>query len=162
MAKARFKYELITNKWRFNKVKKIISILITWVFLFCMLSNAEAIVREVAKKWDAVAVAVDTDWFAQDLTSSTNAQRSGVSSNFDAPVKHTFQFSCPTATVINLQLKYNSITKVHNFNGGSEIGVNNGTQFSVILHSGMTYNIQHKTATQACAVVITESFNVDL
>ncbi|MCH8313683.1 MAG: hypothetical protein IID17_11935 [Nitrospinae bacterium] len=143
-------------------MKKFISIIITGIFLFCMLSSAEALVREVAKKWDNVAVAVDTDWFAQDLTSSTNAQRSGVSSNFDAPVKHTFQFSCPTATVINLQLKYNAVTKVVNFNGGEAIGSNDGHQFSVILHSGMSYNIQHKTSTQACAVVITESFNVDL
>jgi hypothetical protein len=143
-------------------MKKLISIVSAGIFLLCMLSNAEALVREVAKKWDNVAVAVDTDWFAQDLISSTNAQRSGVSSHFDAPVKHTFQFSCPTATVINLQLKYNSITEVHNFNGGQEIGINNGQQYSVILHSGMTYNIQHKTTTQACKVVITESFNVDL
>ncbi len=143
-------------------MKKLISIMIAGIFLLCVFSSAEAFVREVAKKWDAVAVAPDTDWFAQDLMSSTNAQRSGVVSNFDAPVKHTFQFSCPTATVINLQLKYNSITEVHNFSGGQEIGVNNGNQYSVILHSGMTYNIQHKTATQACKVVITESFNVDL
>lgn len=136
--------------------------MIAGIFLFCLLSNAEAFVREVAKKWDAVAVAADTDWFGSDLMSSTNAQRSGVSAHFDAPVKHTFQFSCPTATVINLQLKYNAITSVHNFNGGAEIGASNGSQYSVILHSGMTYNIQHKTATQACKVVITESFNVDL
>ena len=143
-------------------MKKFISIFVTGFFLFCMLANAEAFVREVAKKWDAVTVAPDTDWFAQDLTSSTNAQRSGVASNFDIPVKHTFEFSCPTATVINLQLKFNSIIKVFTFNQGNAIGANNGNQFSVILHSGMSYNIQHKTATQACAVVITESFNVDL
>lgn len=143
-------------------MKKILSIMIAGIFLFCLLSNAEAFVREVAIKWDAVAVAVDTDWFGTDLTPSTNAQRSGVSSHFDAPVKHTFQFSCPTATVVNLQLKYNAITSVHKFNGGAEIGASNGSQFSVILHSGMTYNIQHKTGTQACKVVITESFNVDL
>jgi len=136
--------------------------MITGIFLFCMLSSAEALVREVAKKWDNVSVAVDTDWFAQDLTSSTNAQRSGVAFNFDAPVKHTFQISCPTATVINLQLKYNSIIKVFNFNGGEPVGSNDSHQFSVILHSGMSYNIQHKTAAQACSVVITESFNVDL
>jgi len=64
--------------------------------------------------------------------------------------------------IINLQITYNGITKVHNFNDGIAIGANNGEQFSVILHSGMSYNIQHKTDTQACAVVITESFNVDL
>jgi hypothetical protein len=143
-------------------MKKIISITIAGILFFCLLSNAEAFVREVAKKWDAVSVAPDTDWFVQDLTPSINAQRHGVSSHFDAPVKHTFQFSCPTATVINLQLKYNAITSVHNFNGGAEIGATNGSQFSVILHSGMTYNIQHKTVTQACKVIITESFNVDL
>ncbi|MFQ5435632.1 MAG: hypothetical protein ACE5FD_12210, partial [Anaerolineae bacterium] len=119
-------------------------------------------VMEVAKKWDNVAVAPDTDWFAQDLGPSTNAQRSGIASNFDAPVKHSFEFSCPASTVVNLQMKYNSITKVFNFNGGDSIGPNDGNQYSVILHSGMTYNIQHKTGTQACSVVITESFNVDL
>lgn len=134
----------------------------TGLFLLSIFSNAQAMVREVAKKWDAVAVAVDTDWFSQDLAPSTNDLRQGVASHFDAPVKHTFQFSCPTATVINLQLKYNAITKVINFNGGEPVGSNDGNQFSVILHSGMNYNIQHKTGTQACTVVITESFNVDL
>ena len=143
-------------------MKKFFLLWITAVILFCVLSNAEAVVREVAKKWDSVAVAADTDWFAQDLTPSTNDQRLGVASHFDTPVKHTFQFSCPTATVINLQLKYNSVTKVINFNGGEPIGAGDGHQFSVILHSGMSYNLQHKTATQACAVIITESFNVDL
>lgn len=127
-----------------------------------MLTNSEALVREVAKKWDAVTVAPDTDWFAQDLGPSTNAQRKGMSILFDAPVKHTFEFSCPVATVVNLQLKYNSITKVFNFNGGNAIGPNDGNQYPVILHPEMTYNVQHKTGIQACAVVITESFNVDL
>ncbi len=143
-------------------MKKFFFIWITGIILLCLFSNAEAGVREVGKKWDNVAVAVDTDWFGQDLAPSTNDQRQGMASNFDAPVKHTFQFACPTATVINLQLKYNSITKVINFNGGEPVGSGDGNQFSVILHDGMAYNIQHKTATQACSVVITESFNVDL
>jgi len=134
----------------------------TAVFLFGNLSNSEALILEVTKKWDNVAVAPDTDWFAQDLSPSTTAQRRGIASVFDAPVKHNFQFSCPTSTVINLQLKYNSITKVFNFNDGKTIGANTGNQYSIILHEGMTYNIQHKTGTQACSVIITESFNVDL
>lgn len=132
------------------------------VFLLWTLSNAEALVREVAKKWDAVAVAPNTDWFAADLAPSTNARRGAVSIHFDSPVKHLFQFSCPVATVINLRLKFNSITKVFTFNAGNAVTALNGYQFSVVLHAGMTYNIQHESGTQACAVVITESFNVDL
>jgi hypothetical protein len=143
-------------------VKRFISICMTGLFLLSILSSAQAMVLEVGKKWDSVTVAPDTDWFAQDLAPSANDLRQGVASHFDAPVKHTFQFSCPTATVINLQLKYNSITKVINFNGGVPIGESDGNQFSVILHSGMNYNIQHKTGNQACSVVITESFNVEL
>jgi hypothetical protein len=143
-------------------VKKSISIFVAGVVLFGLLASAEAFVREVAKKWDAVSVAPDTDWFGTDLTLSPNHERHGVSVFFDAPVKHSFQFSCPTATVINLQVKYNSITKVHNFNSGVAIGANDANQFSVIVQPGMSYNIQHKTATQNCSVAITESFNVDL
>ncbi len=150
-------------------MKKII---FTLIFLvgFVISAQAEVFTREVDKKWDAVTVAPDTNWFASDLKPSRNSERlspklsglTGISSPFNNPVKHLFQFSCPTATVINLQLKFEGITSVHNFNGGAEIGINNGHQFSITLHKGMTYNIQHKTATQACKVVITESFNVDL
>jgi len=146
-------------------IKRTVALLFIFLFIsigFAGVSLADGFVREVAKKWDGVAVAPDSNWFAQDLGPSDNSQRHGIASHFDAPVKHTFEFSCPTATVINLQLKYNAATKVFTFNSGNAIGGANGHQFSVILHSGMTYNIQHKTGTQACAVVITESFNVDL
>ena len=118
--------------------------------------NAEAAgnARAIAKKWDAITIAVDTDWFAFDL--------GPLPSSLKNPVKHIFQIACPTATVVNLQLKFNSITKIHNFNGGTAIGINNGAQYAVVLQKGMTYNIQHKTATQNCAVTITESPNTDL
>lgn len=143
-------------------MKKIIVFIL--LLLVPALAYSEVYVREVAKKWDAVTVTINTDWFASDIVVGTTAQRRsvGVDKAYFAPVKHTFQFSCPTATVINLQLKFDSITKIFNFNSGLEIGINGGNQFSVMLHRDMTYNIQHKTATQACAVVITESFNVDL
>ncbi|GJL78815.1 MAG: hypothetical protein NPINA01_18040 [Nitrospinaceae bacterium] len=127
-----------------------------------MHSSSQAFVMEVAKKWDNVAVAPDVDWFSEDLAPSTDVERRGMTSHFSAPVKHTFEFSCPLETAVNLQMKYNAITKVFNFNDGEPIGANDGNQYSVILHSGMSYNIQHKTATQACSVIITESFNVDL
>jgi len=132
-------------------------------FLFPVVCFADCQPIDVNKKWDAVAVAPDTNWFVQDLGPSANSSRGKIGADcYDAPVKHTFEFSCPAATVVNLQLKYNAITKVFTFNSGNAIGANDGHQFSAILHDGMTYNIQHKTGTQACAVVITESFNVDL
>jgi hypothetical protein len=152
-------------------MKKIIfGVLITCLLVLTQAASADVFTREVDKKWDAVTVAVDTNWFASDIRPSTNSERlnsntigaEGISSPADNPVKHTFQFSCPTATVVNMQLKYAGITSVHNFNAGAAIGIDNGMQFSVILHSGMKYNIQHKTATQACKVIITESFNANL
>ena len=143
-------------------MKKFTCMIIVGMFLILQASNSEGFVREVAKKWDAITISPDTNWFAFDLGPSVNSQRKGISITFDRPVKHLFQFSCPTATVINLQLKFDSITKVHTFNDGVEIGADNGEQFTVTLHKGMTYNIQHKTGIQNCAVVITESFNVDL
>lgn len=110
-------------------------------------------VYPVTKKWDGVDANPDTNWFTKDVE---------IVRRFSDAVKHTFQFSCPTATIINLQLKFNGITKIHNFNGGVEIGINDGEQFDVILHKGMTYNIQHKTGIQNVAVIIVESANLDV
>jgi len=143
-------------------MKKFICMAIISMFLIIQVSNSEAFVLEVAKKWDGVAIPIDTDWFALDLGPSTNSQRKAISINFDRPVKHTFQFSCPSATVVNLQLKFNAITKVHIFNSNVAIGANEIFHFSVTLHKDMTYNVQHKTGTQNCAVVIIESPHVDL
>lgn len=101
-------------------------------------------------------IAVDTDWFPADI-GANDAQ-------FWIPVRHTFQFSCPAATVINLQVAGEAVTgdKEFIFNSGIAIGVDNAHQFSVILYQGMTYNIQHKTGTQNCSVFITETFSDDL
>lgn len=140
------------------------------LFVLCGSASAEIFTLEVDKKWDAVSIAVDTNWFASNIKPSSSSQRinahtvsrRGISSPVGNPVKHTFQFSCPTATVINLQIKFAGLTKTFTFNDGVAIGVNIGKNFSVVLHTGMSYNIQHKTDTQNCAVVITESFNVDL
>lgn len=150
-------------------MKKIIFTLL-FVVSFVVSANAEVFTKEVTKKWDAVAIDPDTDWFSSNIRPSRNSQRlnprlngrKGISSPVDNPVKHLFQFSCPTPTVINAQIKYNSIVKVHNFNRGIAIGANDGNQFSITLHKGMSYNIQHKTGSQSCALIITESFNVDL
>jgi len=151
-------------KSRLKMKKNFISMMIAGVFLFALFSNAEAeIVREVGKKWDSVSVAPNTSWEIVDKDGQSVTEiKPSMNPNSGQPVKHTFQFVCPTATVINLQVKFNGITKVHALNGGAPIGSNNGNNFSFMLQPGMTYNIQHKTAAQNCSVVITESFNVDL
>jgi len=101
-------------------------------------------------------IAVDTDWFPSDITIS-NPQ------HFD-PVRHTLQFSCPTGTVVNLQVAGTGVTgdKVYTLNQGTALGAAEGHQFSLIVTSGMSYNVQHKTGTQNCSVMITETFSDDL
>lgn len=135
-------------------MKKLTTIFLSCILLLCFSFNTEAIViKQVTKKWDAVSVAPDTDWFSVDLAP--------IERNNNA-VKHTFQFMCPTSTVVNMQLTFNAITKAYDFNSGVAIPANVGMQFSVIIHKDMTYNIQHKTGTQNCSVTISESSNIDL
>lgn len=102
------------------------------------------------------AIAINTDWFPADLTLLDPV--------FWNPVRHTLQFSCPTATVINVIVAGNGVTgdKTFVLNTTTALGVNEGHQFSLILSSGMTYNIQHATATQNCTVFITETYADDL
>ena len=134
-------------------MKKVIAAILPLILLFCFVGNANAVrLQEVGKKWDAVSVAINTDWFAADL--------GPIERNLDS-VKHTFQFMCPTTTVVNLQMVFNSVTKSVAFNSGVAIDANNGYQFSVMIPKNTTYNIQHATGTQNCSVVIIESMNAD-
>jgi hypothetical protein len=93
-------------------MKKLFNIVLPILFILFIIGNAEAIRnQEYAKAWTASTVAVDTDW--------TWADRHGVSrteiipsigSNSKTAIKRTIQISCPTDTIVNLQVKYNSIT----------------------------------------------------
>jgi len=135
-------------------MKKLIGGILPILFLCILISNVEAMrIQQVAKKWDNTSIAPDTDWFSINL---------GPIERNQASVKHTFQFMCPTATVINLQITYDSIIKVYDFNSGVALSENSGYVFSAIIHQNMTYNIQHKTGTQNCSVAITESLNADM
>jgi hypothetical protein len=134
-------------------MKKLIAAVLS-IFLFCMVTSAHAErVWDVGKKWNSTSIAPDTDWFSADITPNQRNLES---------VKHTFQFMCPTTTVVNMQLVFNSITKVLAFNSGVALDANNGYVFTVLLQKNMSYNIQHKTGTQNCSVIITESGNADL
>ena len=120
--------------------------------------------RIVDSVWSSAGtVAVDTDWLAADVGQATDAQRNvaGIAGADGAPVKHNLQIMVPTSTIVNLQLKKDGITKVLDLNSGEALVANAGYNFSVILYSGQTYNIQHKTGTQNVAVTISESFNID-
>jgi len=100
-------------------------------------------------------IAVDTDWFPSDITIADV--------KFWNPVKHNFQITCPTATIVNLQVVAPSVTvKEHIFKQGLALGADMPHNFSLMMTSGMSYNIQHKTGTQNCSVIITQSNNHDL
>jgi len=116
----------------------------------------------VTEKWDAADIAVDTDWFTDDIVPFIPARSGEALKDASTVVKHTLEIVVPTATIINIQKKFNGITKEIILNGGAELGINIGFQFDLILQKGMTYNIQHKTGTQNPAVIITESYNTDI
>ena len=142
---------------------KLVLFLVTaFLLLIPALAGAVMIPLEITKKWDAVTVGPDTDWFASDLTHSSPSERIGEAARWTFPVKHTFQFTCPVATIINIQLKFNAITKVVTLNSGNEQGATNGHNYDLIVPVGASYNIQHKTGTQACGLFVIESYNTDL
>ncbi len=104
------------------------------------------------QRWETSAtIAINTDWFSTDIGSRANAA-----------VKHTIQMMIPTSSIVNLQIVFNSITKVFNLNEGIALNADAAYQFDLIVYPGMTYNIQHKTTTQNVAVSIIESDNVDV
>ncbi len=116
-----------------------------------------------ATRWETSAtIAINTDWFANDITPGLDARKSFALDDTFTVVKHTLQLFVPTSTVVNIQYKFNGITKVFLLNGGTALATNAPAQFDVILFPGSSYNIQHVTGTQNVAAIITESFNVDI
>ena len=112
---------------------------------------------EIGSRWETSAtVNVDSDWFGTDLTYDAGGNQS------DLPRKHTIQIMMPTSSVVNIQLKKNSITKTLDLNGGSALTGNAAYQFDLMLFNGMSYNIRHKTGAQNVACIISESFNTDI
>ena len=104
-------------------------------------------------RWlSTTTLAVDTDWFATDIVPLITG----------TSVKHVIQIMVPTATVVNVQLKRDSITKVYNLNDGVTLAANSGLQFDLMLKAGDSYNIQHKTATQNVSCTIFEALNADI
>ena len=105
------------------------------------------------QRWETSAtIAINTDWFSEDISGRANVA-----------VKHTLQIMVPASTIVNLQIVFNSITKVFNLNKGTALNANNAYQFDFIVYPGMTYNIQHVAGgSQNVAVSIIESDNVEV
>lgn len=105
------------------------------------------------QRWETSAtVAINTDWFSNDIGSRANAA-----------VRHTLQIMLPAASIVNLQIVFNSITKVFNLNNGGALNANAAYQFDFIVYPGMTYNIQHVAGgSQNVAVSIIESDRVEV
>ncbi len=104
------------------------------------------------QRWETSAtVAITTDWFSTDIIGRANAA-----------VKHTLQIMVPTTTIVNIQLKFNAITKVIALNGGTALPAVSLHKESLIIYPGMSYNIQHAATTQNVACSIVESENVDI
>lgn len=143
-------------------MKRVFLIFLFLVALIPSLSLAGQNVEFVGEKWNTTAVAADTPWTIVNQKGDS-VTTLGLVGRSDKPVKHLFQFSCLGATVPYLNITKNSITIRHNFNSSTNFGVSDGVPRGVTLLPGMTYEILHKgPGSIACAVIIVESFNVDL
>lgn len=107
----------------------------------------------VRQRWEESAtIAPDVDYFAADITARSNKA-----------VKHTIQIFMPTTGgVVNLQVIFATFLKVLELNEGVALVANAAYQFDFIVYPGMSYNIQHKTATVNVACSISESENTDI
>jgi len=112
----------------------------------------------------------NVNWFPNDLKPSQEARKRFALDDAFTVVKHTLQIVVPNAVQVAVLLKLVSqnvipILEIKTFllNGGTDLVVNAGFQFDLILVAGSSYNIQHTTTQDFNpAVFITESFNVDI
>ncbi len=144
-------------------MKKIFSFILLSILLLPSIGFAQTL--EIAKKWDAVATAANADWFASDLDKSTSAERKagGVFLHTEFPVKHTLQIECPSSTVVKVVQTFNAVQKTVYLNRGKKIRAGEKIIDHLVVHTGMTYNIQHEHSTTLnCSAIVTESYNVDI
>ena len=100
----------------------------------------------------ATSKAINTDWFASDITPSSAGQEGS------AMFKHTLMIHCPTSTIVNLQYVIGGSTIVMDLNGGTALASGAVYVFDILMPQNITgYNIQHKTGTQAVTCIIAES-----
>ena len=117
----------------------------------------------VVTRWEASAeIAALADWFPSDIVPFQESRKRFALDDSFTVVKHTLQLFVPTATVVNIQYKFNGILKVLNLNDGAALTANSAFQFDLVLFPGASYNVRHITGSLNVAAIITESFNVDI
>lgn len=128
-----------------------------------MSSSTSGTAGFVAKRWlGAGDVAINTNWFANDINGfDVSARKFSPQDNVTA-VKHTLQIIVPTETVVTIKASLDGFAKDIIVNNNNAIVANVGIQFDLDIVRGMTYNVQHSTGSQNVAIIITESMNTDI
>lgn len=101
-------------------------------------NTAKGTVKQTSK-------AVDTDWLGSNVSPT------------DAPAIHRLSIRIATATVVNLQWDDGTTANIeYILNGGTALVANQLYSFDIIVPSGYSYNVQHKTTTQLVDLTIVE------
>jgi len=117
-----------------------------------------------AVRWEMTTmIAPNIDWFISPIKPGVEGRKRFALDDSFTVVKHTLQLFIPVTAIVNIQYKFNNITKVFLLNGGDPLVANAPFQFDLILVPGSSYNIQHQDMDpQNVAAIIAESFNVDI
>jgi len=107
--------------------------------------------RLIGKKWDAVAVAINTDWFSTALASGPTA--------FQRPTTHTLQILLATTSVVLVIVTDGVVTKTFKLNAGTAVPAAVLYSEDIVIAPGQTYNIQHATGSQVVTTTIIEKIN---
>jgi hypothetical protein len=94
--------------------------------------------------------AIDTNWFDTDISVG--------GPNYNNYVfKHSLQIRVSNDTVLNLQYVYGGVTETYDLNSGVAQPGGAVHVYDILLPSGASYNIQHKTDTQDVTCIIAET-----
>jgi len=107
--------------------------------------------RLVGNKWDAVAVAINTDWFSANLAIGPSAS--------PRPMVHTIQILLATTSVVSVLVTDGATAKSLRLNGGVAVPAAVLYSEDILIFPGQTYNIQHATGTQVVTGSISEKSN---
>lgn len=140
-------------------MKKLILLLIIAVFVLqassvMALPGAE---KKDCKKWDASTIAINTDWLSADCEAG----------NFTESVRMTIQVSCPTASVVEIDITAirsdtsAALEKSLKINSGTALVAGAVYDFSFLVPAGGNWNIQHLTTTQNCSLLTFESLDLN-
>jgi len=116
----------------------------------------------VTTRWVAGNIAPGTSWVGVVTVGQKSRIRFALDDAFTV-YKHGLEIFIPTTdTTVDIEITFKGILKTIKVNKGAVLIAGGADQFDLILPKGATYEIKHATGTQNVAVIITESFNVDI